>query len=604
MFWQVIISAILTIPLIINMFAPILPLWVQFALGTAVQFGFGWRFYLGVFRLGMDSLIALGTSAAYFYSAAVFLFNLGGHVYFEASAAIITLVLLGRLLEMRAHHKTSSAIRSLMELQPKTALIMKEDWTEVPINEIHVDDLFLVKPGEKIPIDGKVVEGDSYVDESMLTGESVPVHKIEGDSLFAGTQNTQGSLKGQATKVGEETALATIVNMVKEAQESKAPIQNLADKVSRIFVPTVLGISILTWLVWWIFFLPLGQAIINGVAVLIIACPCALGLAIPTVIMVATGVGAKCGILIKNAEALERAKKLKIICADKTGTLTEGKPKVVDFPDEKFLKIAAALESLSEHPIAAAIAKEGSDLQVKDFEAIAGRGVQGKIENKLWYIGSPRWIQEKKLELDGEAVAKLEEEGKTVVCLADEERVQALLAVSDVLQEHVHEGIDLLKKQGIQVVMLTGDQKKTAEAFAKELGIDFHAEILPDEKAEVLKEFSDVGMVGDGINDAPALAAADVGFAMRRGTDIAMEAADITLMKNDFRGIAHVIALSKKTFRKVTQNLFFAFIYNVVGIGLAAFGLLNPIFAGAAMAASSLCVLGNSLLLNYWKPKD
>lgn len=538
----------------------------------------------------MDMLVALGTSAAYFYSAISFLVGYKGHLYFESSAAIITLVLLGRILEMRAHQKSSGAMRALLQLQPKRAWIKREDWIELSVDQIVEGDLFRVKPGEKVPIDGIVVEGDSYVEEAMLTGESAPVHKVEGEPLFGGTQNGQGALVGKATAIGEKTALATIVRMVKEAQSSRAPVQNLADRVSAIFVPTVLCISLVTWLVWWIFFVSLGPALINAVSVLIIACPCALGLAIPTVIIVATGVGARAGLLIRNAMALEKAKKLTTICLDKTGTITEGKPKLVEHPEGELLEIAAAIEALSEHPIARAIAQKGSNKTVSDFLAVSGKGVKGTVDGKRWSIGSSRWMEEKGF--------RVEDEG---IYLADESGVKGHFVMKDVVREYTREGIEQLKQQKLRIVMLTGDTQKNAKKVADELKIEFQAGILPEAKADAIKQFTHVGMVGDGINDAPALAAADVGFAMRHGTDIAMETADITLMKNDLRGVSQLISLSKKTFVKVKQNLFFAFVYNVVGIGLAAFGVLNPIFAGAAMAASSLCVVGNSLLLNYWK---
>ncbi|MFZ0565730.1 MAG: heavy metal translocating P-type ATPase [Chlamydiales bacterium] len=620
----VILSALFTLPLIFQMSMDIInqptviPLWLQFTLSTIVQFGFGWRFYVGsyyalkTFTGNMDLLIGLGTSAAYFYSAVIFFLNLPYHVYFEASASIITLILLGRLLELRTKHRASGAIKALLDLQPKNTRVQREGkWISLPIEEIQVGDLFEVRPGEKVPIDGEVVEGDSYVDESMLTGESLPSHKQIGMKLFGGTQNQKGALTGKATAVGSDTALANIIRLVQEAQSSRAPIQKLADKISAIFVPSVVAISFLTFFLWWGFSSQFADSLINAVAVLVIACPCALGMATPTVIMVASGRGAKAGILVKNAEALQRAQKLTVIAIDKTGTLTEGKPKLTDvIPDnESVRRIAASIEDHSEHHIAQTIASaySGSKDRVTHFEAIVGKGVLGSIENKQFSIGSLNWMQEKGFSIDRSITEPMEQEGKTIVCLSDENKILSYFAVADTLRPHSASGIERIKEIGIEVVMLTGDHKKTAQAIAKKVGITtFYAEILPQDKAKVVEQLKKrdktVGMVGDGINDAPALAAADVGFAMSKGTDIAIEASDITLMSNDINHVADSIELSKVTFRKIYQNLFFAFIYNILGIPLAAVGLLNPIIAAAAMALSSLCVIGNSLLLNRWHP--
>jgi Cu+-exporting ATPase len=612
----VIFSALLTLPLLLQMAVDFLPVWVQFVLATIVQFGAGWRFYVGSYWAlktltgNMDLLIGIGTSAAYFFSAAVFIFALPEHVYFEASAAIITLVLLGRLLELRTKRRASGAIKGLLRLQPKMARVKRGgEWREIPVEEMQIGDTFHIRPGEKVPIDGEVLEGESHVDESMLTGESLPIHKAHGAKLFAGTQNQQGSLVGIAKAVGSGTALAGIIRLVQEAQGSRAPIQKLADQISAIFVPVVVGIALLTFILWWSLTLNFTEALINSVAVLVIACPCALGMATPTVIMVASGRGARSGILLKNAEAIQLAEKLSVIAVDKTGTLTEGKPSLTDVvPDtEDIRRLAASLEDHSEHPIAKAIASAAAPLRVERFEAVPGKGVSGEIEGKKYYVGSIRWMEERSLELDRNTLDPLEKQGKTVVCLSDSDKILGYLAVADTLRPTSKEGVDKLKDLGLDVVMLTGDHKKTAQAIATEAGIfTFYAEILPEDKSESVvrlrKKGKLVGMVGDGVNDAPALAAADVGFAMSAGTDIAIEASDITLMRSDIRQVAAAIDLSRATFRKVRQNLFFAFFYNALGIPLAAVGLLNPIIAGAAMALSSLCVVSNSLLLNRWKP--
>lgn len=622
----VVFSALLTLPLILDMLfhwlgmPGLIPLWMQFALATVVQFAFGWPFYVGSYYAlkswtgNMDLLIGLGTSAAYFYSAAIFLFGLDRSVYFESSASIVTLILLGRLLEARTRKRASGAIRELLKLQPKMASVQRDgQWQQVPIKDMQVGDLFLVKPGERVPIDGEVVKGESYVDESMLTGESRSVYKEVGAKIYGGTQNGQGAVQAKAVSVGQETALGQIIRLVQEAQSSRAPIQNLADRISAVFVPVVLGISVLTFFGWWGFTFDFKEALINSVAVLVIACPCALGMATPTVIMVASGLGARLGILVKNAEALELAQKLERVAIDKTGTLTEGKPKVTDIiPDDKEVRrIAASLEALSEHPLALAIANShsGPKADVSRFEALSGKGAKGEIEGKPYRIGSLKWMEEEGVELDRSITDPLEGQGKTVVCLASGKKALGFFAVTDPLRASTKEGVQMLKEQKIEVVMLTGDHQKTAQVIAQEAGIDtFEAEILPEQKSLALKKLKHegkmVGMVGDGINDAPALAASDVGFAMRSGTDIATQASDVTLMKNDLRDVAIAIDLSKVTFRKVRQNLFFAFIYNILGIPLAAFGLLNPVFAGAAMALSSLCVVSNALLLNRWKPKS
>ncbi len=615
-FVTVIISALLTLPLIVDMGLSFVPLWLQFILATIVQFGVGWRFYVGsywalkTFTGNMDLLICLGTSAAYFFSAVVLIFALPEHVYFEASATIITLVLFGRLLEMRTKRRASGAIKALLKLQPKLARVKQNgQWHEIPVEEMKVGDIFHVRPGEKVPIDGEVVEGDSHIDESMLTGESNPIRKTLGTKLFGGTQNQQGSLVGKATAIGSDTALAGVIKLVQEAQGSRAPIQKLADQISAVFVPIVVVIALLTFTLWWGITLDFTNALINAVAVLVIACPCALGMATPTVIMVATGRGARSGILVKNAEAIQLAEKLSVIAVDKTGTLTEGKPALTDvIPDTaEIRRLAASLEDHSEHPIAKTLAKAAMPSPVERFEAVPGKGVFGEIDGKQYFAGSIHWMEEWGLTPDKSIVEPLESQGKTVVCLSDSSKILGYLAVADTLRPSSKEGIKKLKKLGLDVVMLTGDHKQTAQAIADAAGIStFYAEILPQHKAESVEQLRKnhkfVGMVGDGVNDAPALATADVGFAMRSGTDIAIEASDITLMRSDMRQVAAAIDLSRATFSKVRQNLFFAFFYNALGIPLAAIGLLNPIIAGAAMALSSLCVVSNSLLLNRWKP--
>jgi P-type Cu+ transporter len=622
----VILSALCTLPLVVQMFLSwfgwpkLLPDWVQFVLATIVQFGFGWHFYVGSYYAlktltgNMDLLICLGTSAAYFYSVVVFLGNLPMHLYFESSSAIITLILLGRLLEMRTKRRASGAIKALLKLQPKIARVKKEGkWEQIPIAHIQERDLFQVRPGEKIPVDGKVIEGDSYVDESMLTGESAPIHKIEGAKLFGGTQNGEGALTAEATSVGAHSALSGIIRLVQQAQSSKAPIQDLADKISAIFVPTVVAIALVAFFIWWGVTTHFTQALINGVAVLVIACPCALGMATPTVIMVASGRGAREGILVKNAEAIQLAEKLEVVAVDKTGTLTTGRPTLTDvIPDrEEVRHIASSLEDLSEHPIAKAIAASYSaeKAPVTSFEAVAGKGVMGVIGSEKYLIGSVKWMQDWGITTDPQITTPLEKEGKTVLCLSDQNHLIGYLAVADTLRPHAKEGISKIKAQGIDVVMLTGDHIQTAQAIAKEAGIfTFFAEILPQDKAAMVEQLKKggkrVAMVGDGINDAPALAAADVGFAMSSGTDIAIEASDVTLMRNDMRSCADAIDLARATLKKIRQNLFFAFCYNILGIPLAAAGLLNPIIAGGAMALSSLCVVTNSLLLNRWRPKN
>ena len=603
-----------------------LPRWLQFALATPVQFWIGWRFYDGAWKAlrgggaNMDVLVALGTSMAWGFSTVVTLLGLSEqHVYFEGGAAVITLVLLGKLLEARAKARTSEAIESLIRLRPKTARVERDgQWIELPVDALMPGDVFLVRPGESVPVDGEVIDGESNVDEAMLTGESMPVGKRSGDKVFAATANGSGSLRCRATGVGEQTLLAGLIRLVGEAQGSKAPVQRLADRISGIFVPVVCSIALLTFVGWWWVGGDFATALVNAVAVLVIACPCALGLATPTAIMVGTGQGARAGILVRNAEALERAEKIAVLALDKTGTLTAGQPQVTDvlpfgIGREEALQLAAALEHHSEHPLARAViaAADGLELPaVSAFAATAGHGVSGEIGARRLRLGAPGWLG---LAGDG-AVEALQGAGKTVIVLAEidgDEKVThilALIAIADALRPTSREAVARLRQRGIRVVMLTGDNPATAAAIAAQAGIDeFRAGILPGDKAAAVNALKAdgqlVAMVGDGINDAPALAAADVSFAIGAGSDAAIEAADLTLIRNDLLGVADAIALSAATLGKIRQNLFFAFIYNVLGIPLAALGFLSPVVAGAAMAMSSVSVVSNSLLLRRWQPE-
>ena len=631
-FW---ISAVLTLPLLAQMVTmfngdlhhhtDLLPRWLQLVLATPVQFWIGWRFYDGGWKslrgggANMDVLVALGTSAAYFFSLIVTLGAIDAlPVYFEASAAVITLVLLGKLLEARAKAKTSAAIEALVRLQPKTARVERDgQLVELAVGLLIPGDVFIVRPGESLPVDGEVIDGASSVNEAMLTGESMPVAKRTGDRVFAATANGQGMLRCRATGVGEHTLLAGIIRLVGEAQGSKAPVQRLADRISAIFVPVVCAIALVTFAGWWGFGGVFSEALVNAVAVLVIACPCALGLATPTAIMVGTGQGASAGILVRNAEALEHAEKISVLAVDKTGTLTRGEPLVTDLVPlavdaESALLLAAALEQGSEHPLARAILQRAEGLAlptVADFRALAGHGVEGTVSGRRLQLGAPDWFAD--LALPSEQIASLQGDGKTVVVLVEavaERRVAlALLAIADPLRETSRAAMARLTAMGIRVVMLTGDNERTAAAIAAQAGIaDFRAGILPGDKAAAVNGLKSdgqvVAMVGDGINDAPALAAADISFAIGAGSDAAIEAADMTLVRSDLSGVADAIALSRATLAKIRQNLFFAFIYNVLGIPLAAAGMLNPVFAGAAMAMSSVSVVSNSLLLRRWRP--
>jgi Cu+-exporting ATPase len=606
------------------------------ALATPVQFWIGRRFYKGAWaatrhgRADMNTLVAVGTSAAYLYSAAATLFPsffaAGGiappEVYFDTSAVIITLILFGRMLEARATGQTSEAIKKLIGLQPKTARVRRDGAEiDIPVKDVAVGDIVVVRPGEKLPVDGVVTKGRSAVDESMLTGESLPVEKKEGDEVIGATMNKAGSFEFRASKVGMNTALAQIIRLVREAQGSKAPIQRLADVIAGYFVPVVIGIALLTFSAWMAFgHKPaLTSALLNFVAVMIIACPCALGLATPTAVMVGTGKGAENGILIKGGESLETAGRITTIVFDKTGTLTKGEPEVTDFfaaapfSEEDVLRWTASAEKTSEHPLAEAILKKALNRDIAlsetgNFRVLEGLGIEADVDGRRIAIGNERLMAERGIEFGAfaERAAELSRQGKTPVYIEADGRPAGLVAVADTLKENSALVVDRLKRLGLEIVMLTGDNRRTAEAVAKLAGIEtVVSELLPADKVREIQRLRESGkkvaMVGDGINDAPALAQADIGIAIGSGTDVAMEAADITLIKDDLDGVAQAIVLSRRTIRTIKQNLFWAFIYNVIGIPVAAGVLyplqLNPMIASAAMAASSVSVVLNSLRL-------
>ncbi|VBB07806.1 p-type atpase phosphorylation site [Lucifera butyrica] len=601
--------------------------YLQLVLATPVQFVAGGQFYRGAYSAlrngsaNMDVLVALGTSAAYFYSLVNVMRGVP-QLYFETSAILITLIILGKLLEAKAKGRTSEAIKALMGLQAKTARVVRNGQeTDIPVEAVAAGDIIIVRPGEKVPVDGFITEGNSTVDESMLTGESIPVDKKTGDGVVGATINKLGTFKFKATKVGKDTALAQIVRIVEEAQGSKAPIQRFADVVSGYFVPAIVGIAVLTFAGWYFIFDPgnFSRALVNFTAVLVIACPCALGLATPTSIMVGTGKGAESGILIKGAEHLENAHRLTTIVLDKTGTITKGEPAVTDviplaqFSSNEVLAMAVRAEKNSEHPLAQAIVKYGRSQGVKaadpeTFQAIPGQGVEVTLDNKRLLIGTRKLMSDNSIDITAvlPQIERLEEQGKTVMLLAVDKEMAALLAVADVVKEHSAMAVAELQQMGIEVWMITGDNERTARTIAGQVGItNVMAEVLPEYKAakvEMLKrEAKVVAMVGDGINDAPALATADVGFAIGTGTDVAIEAADITLMRGDLRGLVAAIKLSKATMRNIKQNLFWALIYNSLGVPVAAAGYLSPVIAGTAMAFSSVSVVSNALRLKRFQ---
>ena len=648
---KLLVSLALGIPVMLGSMPglfPWAPIWLRqplvlLTLATPVQFWVGWSFYQATWAAlkqrsaDMSTLIALGTSAAYAYSAAVTLLpqaftdlGVGTHVYFDTAVMIIALIVLGRLLEARARGQTSDAIRKLMGLQARTARVWRDGKAiDIPVADVAIGDLVLVRPGEKVPVDGAITKGGSALDESMLTGESLPLDKTVGDAVFGGTLNKTGSFTMRAEHVGRDTVLAQIVQLVEDAQGSKAPIQRLADRVAKVFVPAVMAVAVLTfvaWLVWG----PapvIAFALLNFVAVLIIACPCALGLATPTAIRVGTGKGAELGILFKSGPALENAHRLQAVVLDKTGTLTKGQPSVTDvathngFTESEVLRLAASTEQASEHPVAQAIvaAARAGDLELEapaNVEALPGRGMTATVGFHSVLIGNQALMRDSDIPLDKlhEIAEQLAGDGKTPVFVALNSRAAGIIAVSDTLKSHAQEAVASLRRLGLDVLMLTGDHRGSAQAVARQVGIDtVLAEVLPDQKAAQVKELQSQGkrvaVVGDGINDAPALAQADVGIAIGTGTDVALAAADVTLIAGDLRGVATAMQLSRRTMRTIRQNLFWAFIYNLLGIPVAAGILypilgvsLNPALAAGAMALSSVSVVCNSLLLRRFRP--
>ncbi|MGG0519124.1 heavy metal translocating P-type ATPase [Priestia aryabhattai] len=637
-FW---FSFILSVPLLWAMvshftFTSFIPLphmlmnpWVQLALATPVQFVVGKQFYIGAFKAlrnksaNMDVLVALGTSAAYFYSLYSSLKSLGSsahttQLYYETSAILITLILLGKLFEANAKGRSSEAIKKMMGLQAKTAVVVRDGAEiEIPVKEVQKGEVIFIKPGEKVPVDGEIIEGQSALDESMLTGESVPVDKSIGDKVIGATLNKNGFLKIKATNVGKETALAQIIKVVEEAQGSKAPIQRLADYISGIFVPIVVGIALLTFFVWYIWIVPgeFAPALEKLIAVLVIACPCALGLATPTSIMAGSGRAAEFGILFKGGEHLEATHKIDTILLDKTGTVTNGTPELTDvriaqgYEENELLQLVASAERLSEHPLAQALVAgiKNKGIEIQDplsFEAIPGHGVRATVQERELLVGTRKLMNQHKVNIDAalEEMTNLEREGKTAMLVALDGKYAGMLAVADTIKETSKEAVSRLKEMGLEVMMITGDNRQTAQAIAMQAGIEHViAEVLPEGKAEEVKKLQQQGkkvaMVGDGINDAPALALADIGMAIGTGTDVAMEAADITLMRGDLMSIADAIEMSRKTISNIKQNLFWAMGYNTLGIPIAAVGLLAPWVAGAAMAFSSVSVVLNALRL-------
>lgn len=637
---RVIIAALLSFPLVLPMlltplgFAIQLPAWAQFVLASPVQFWLGAKFYgtgwkaIKNFSANMDVLVAIGTTAAFGLSLYLWLFahvdHGVSHLYFEGSAVIITLVLLGKYLETKAKQKTTEAIRALQKLKPEKAFVKRgAEIVEVSISQVRIGDFVVVKPGEKIPVDGVVTEGATQVDESLITGESLPVDKKINDKVIGGSVNFNGTITVETQALGAETTLSRIIRLVENAQAAKAPVQRLVDKVSEIFVPAVIVIAFITILIWGLTTGQWEQALINGVSVLVIACPCALGLATPTSIMVGTGVAAQAGVLIKDAEALELTHSVTTVVFDKTGTLTEGRPQLVDTVPctgdvKQFLSLLASLQSGSEHPLATAVLNQAKKENISfttasNVQSIPGMGLKGEVDQQVYLVGSENLMKEKNIDISElqSSVKQSEARGETVAFVANESSQQLVGYVSfrDLPKKNVNAVIEKLRKMNVKILMLTGDNEASAKKIAGELGItDYRARVLPSEKAQIVSELKakgeKVAMVGDGVNDAPALAAADVGMAMSTGTEVAMHTAGITLMRGDPMLIPDAIDISKRTYSKIRQNLFWAFIYNIIGIPLAALGFLNPVLAGAAMAFSSVSVVTNALLLKRWESKS